>query len=127
MTDTTPEPSYAQEALRAGTLVSGLQLLLERIQREPAVGRALALIETTDLRGPLDQAGLHALLAEAKAERDRCLALAERDVRRGEAGRGHGATCTCGDSDSAHARKLTDDGRLPCTRNNCNCHDLTFV
>jgi hypothetical protein len=67
------------------------------------------------------------LLAEAEAERDRCAALAERDARRGDAGRGLGTTCTCGHSDTVHARKLTEDDRLPCTRTDCFCHDLTFV
>ncbi|MFE2640120.1 hypothetical protein ACFXKF_36150 [Streptomyces scopuliridis] len=123
---TTPAPTYAQESLRAGTLAAGTQLLLDFIQREPALGRALSLIDTTDLRGPLDQAGLHALLAEAEAERDRCAALAERDARREESGQRPCTTCLCGHSDTAHSRRLTEDGRLPCTRSDCFCHDLTF-
>ncbi|MFF8786836.1 hypothetical protein [Streptomyces sp. NPDC015125] len=127
MTYTNPEPTYAREALRAGTLVSGLQLLLEHIEREPALGQALSLIDTTELQGPLDRAGLDALLTEAAAEQERCVALAERDARRREAGRLPGARCICGDSDTAHTRRLSDDGRLPCTRKGCSCHDLTFA
>jgi hypothetical protein len=128
MTETTaPTSLYAQESLRAGQLAAGTQMLLDLIRREPALGQALSLIDTTDLRGPLDQAGLHALLAEAEAERDRCAALVERDARREEAGRAPGTTCACSHSDTAHSRKLTEDGRLPCTRTDCYCHDLTFV
>ncbi|MEJ8640015.1 hypothetical protein [Streptomyces sp. MS2.AVA.5] len=112
MTDTTtPAPTYAQESLRAGQLAAGTQLLLD----------------TTELRGPLDLAGLRALPTEAEGERDRCAALAERDARRAEAGQAPGTTCTCGHSDTAHSRKLTADGRLPCTRTDCLCDDLTFA
>ncbi|MFJ1662314.1 hypothetical protein [Streptomyces anthocyanicus] len=121
-----PAPTYDQEARRAGQLAAAVQLLLNHIRLEPALGSALSLIDTTELRGPLDQAGLLALLAETQAERDRCAALAERDARRAETGRKPCTTCRCGHSDTAHSRRLTDDGRLPCTRPDCSCHDLTF-
>lgn len=121
-----PSPTYDQEARRAGQITAAVQLLLNHIRLEPALGSALSLIDTTELRGPLDQAGLLAVLDEAQAERDRCAALAERDARRAESGQKPCTSCRCGHSDTAHSRRLTEDGRLPCTRPDCSCHDLTF-
>ncbi|MFE6272258.1 hypothetical protein ACFVQ9_26095 [Streptomyces goshikiensis] len=121
-----PAPTYAQQQMRAGTIAAGLRHLLHYIQSEPAVGQALALIDTDDLRGPLDGAGLQLLLHEIEAEHDRCAALAERDARRQEAGHLDGAACTCGHSDTLHTRHMTEDDRLPCHRPGCRCHDLIF-
>ncbi|WP_372412635.1 hypothetical protein [Streptomyces luteireticuli] len=126
MTEPGPTDSYAHQARLAGTLVCGLHTLIRYAAREPALSAALAVIDTTEMNGPLDRAGLQAALAEAERERDLYSALAERGKRREEAGLGPGAPCACGHPAAAHAHRLTDDDRLPCHRDDCRCLDLAF-
>ncbi|MYZ40931.1 hypothetical protein GT002_38955 [Streptomyces sp. SID4917] len=72
---------HAQAARNADELAQALSLLLTYACLEPAIATALARIDTTEMTGPLDEAGLRAELAEAEAERDVNAALAERYTR----------------------------------------------
>ncbi|MEV7157016.1 hypothetical protein AB0N77_20690 [Streptomyces misionensis] len=117
--------SHAQAAHAAGELAQALRLLLAYAQAEPSLAAALSLLDTTEMSGTLDEAGLRAELAAAQAEHDANAALAERHARHAAAGHTH-KRCTCGHPSSWHGR-LTDDGRLPCVQSGCRCDDLTFA
>ncbi|MFJ3182457.1 hypothetical protein ACIPJN_29275 [Streptomyces sp. NPDC086796] len=118
---------HAQAARGADELAQCLSLLLTYTRLEPALATALARIDTTDMTGPLDEAGLRAELAEAQAERDANAALAERYAR-SAAARVPGGPCSCcGHPAGRHARRLTEDARLPCGHDRCRCGDLVFA
>lgn len=117
---------HAQAARSADGLAQSLRLLLTYARLEPAIATALARIDTTEMTGPLDEAGLRAELAEAEAERDANAALAERYTRSAAAGLPN-APCVCGHPAARHARRLTEDDRLPCGHDLCRCGDLTFA
>ncbi|WP_432156123.1 hypothetical protein [Streptomyces sp. bgisy153] len=117
---------HAAAARSSGELAQALSLLLAYIRVEPAIATALARIDTTEMAGPLDEAGLRAELAQAEAERDINAALAERYARSAAAGGAPNARCVCGHPPARH-RRLTEDARLPCNQDRCRCGDLTFA
>ncbi|MFJ4700569.1 hypothetical protein ACIP5N_21680 [Streptomyces sp. NPDC088768] len=117
---------YASVSRSAAQQAAALHLLLARTAADPDLALALAQIDPTDIKGPLDAAGLRASLAEAEAERDMNAALAERHHRRVLAGVALGTSCACGHSAATHGPRLTEDARLPCRHGDCGCADLGF-
>jgi hypothetical protein len=117
---------YGDDVQHAGAQLEAWSLLRMFAAREPALAGALAVIDTTDLAGPLDGTAIDVALGEARAELDRTSALAELDRRRLAAGVGQDARCAaCGHNSSAHGRRLKD-GRLPCPTGGCGCQDLVL-
>ncbi|WP_052412505.1 hypothetical protein [Streptomyces mutabilis] len=126
MSERTLHATYASASRSAGAQAAALRLLLARTAADPDLALALTQIDTTEMKGPLDTAGLRAALTEAEAERDVNAALAERYQRRALAGVALGTACVCGHSPATHAPRLTEDGRLPCRHDDCSCGDLNF-
>ncbi|MEU4080374.1 hypothetical protein [Streptomyces venezuelae] len=126
MSERTLHATYASASRSAGEQAAALQLLLARTAADPDLALALTRVDTTEMKGPLDSAGLRAALTEAEAERDVNAALAERHHRRTLAGVALGTSCVCGHSPATHAPRLTEDGRLPCRHDDCGCADLDF-
>ncbi|GAA3086938.1 hypothetical protein GCM10020000_87060 [Streptomyces olivoverticillatus] len=116
---------YQLQARNAEELVRAWSLLRVYASREPALGRALAAVDTTEMTGPIDATAIEVALGEAQTEADRCTALAELERRRAAAGLGPDARCACSHGGSAHARRMAD-GRLPC-HVGCDCQDLVLV
>ncbi|GGU49449.1 hypothetical protein [Streptomyces violascens] len=126
MSNSTLHASYSAASRAAGALAAALQVLVARTGADPDLARALARIDTTEMKGVLDAAALQAALAEAQAERDITAALAERCRRREAVGATLGTPCACTHSAATHAPRLTKGGRLPCRHTGCGCDDLTF-
>lgn len=126
MSESTLHATHASVSRSAAEQAAALQLLLARTSADPDLALALAQIDTTEIKGPLDAAGLRAALAEAEAERDMNAALAERHHRRALAGVPMGTSCACGHSAATHGPRLTEDARLPCRHDDCGCADLVF-
>jgi hypothetical protein len=126
MSNPTLYATYSSASRSAGEQAAALQLLLTRAAAEPDLALALAQVDTTEMKGALDTAGLLAALAEAEAERDLNAGLAERHRRRAVAGAALGDPCVCAHSPATHAPRLTADGRLPCRHDDCGCSDLAF-
>ncbi|MEU5425799.1 hypothetical protein AB0H73_09345 [Streptomyces olivoreticuli] len=116
---------YQLQARSAEKLVQAWSLLRVYASLEPALGRALEAVDTTEMTGPIDATAISVALGEAQAEADRCTALAELERRRAAAGLSPDARCVCSHGGSAHARRMTD-GRLPC-HDGCDCQDLILV
>jgi hypothetical protein len=126
MSNPTLYAAYSDASRAAGEQATALKLLAARAAAEPDLARALALVDTTEMKGALDSAGLLAALAEAEAERDLNAGLAERCRRREAAGAALGTPCVCAHSAATHAARLTGDGQLPCRHEGCGCTDLAF-
>ncbi|TLQ39289.1 hypothetical protein [Streptomyces marianii] len=127
MSNTTLHLTYLSAAWSARQQASALQLLITRARQDPYLALALAHIDTTEMKGVLDAAGMGAALAEAEAERDLNAALAERCRRREAVQAEPGTPCVCRHSPATHARRLTAQGKLPCRHDGCGCTDLSFV
>ncbi|WP_424216004.1 hypothetical protein ACN20G_28060 (plasmid) [Streptomyces sp. BI20] len=64
-------------------------------------------------------------LAEEAGYKER---TAEADRRAAVAGtRNRLARCVCSHSGVRHARRLTEDGRIPCATDGCRCPDLAYA
>ncbi|MDJ0342761.1 hypothetical protein QMK19_22935 [Streptomyces sp. H10-C2] len=125
--ETLPDEQGAAQAYAA---IRAWETLRALAADTPELAQALASIDTTDLKGPLDGTALEVGVLDARLEYAHLLAQNEVKQRlidrRASGGTGLEARCTCGHPAMAHARQLVAGNRLPCAAY-CDCEDLVLI